>query len=83
VAIARALVNNPNLILADEPTGNLDTHSGLAIMQALADLHRQGRAVLVVSHDPRIARFATQTIHLLDGRVVDGELPEAVTEGVA
>jgi len=80
VAIARALVNNPNLILADEPTGNLDTQSGLAIMQVLADLHRQGRTVLVVTHDPRMGRFATQTIHLLDGRIVDGEAHEAVPD---
>jgi putative ABC transport system ATP-binding protein len=78
VAIARALVNNPHLILADEPTGNLDTQSGLAIMQVLADLHRQGRSVLVVTHDPRISNFATQTIHLLDGRIVDSGTPEAV-----
>jgi ABC-type lipoprotein export system ATPase subunit len=73
VAIARALVNNPQLILADEPTGNLDTHSGLAIMQVLADLHRQGRSVLVVTHDPRITRFATHTVRLLDGRIVSAE----------
>jgi len=73
VAIARALVNNPQLILADEPTGNLDTRSGLAIMQVLADLHRQGRSVLVVTHDPRITRFATHTVRLLDGHVVSAE----------
>ncbi len=78
VAIARALVNNPHLILADEPTGNLDTQSGLVIMQVLADLHRQGRTVLVVSHDPRMARFATQTIHLLDGCIVEGEAQESM-----
>jgi putative ABC transport system ATP-binding protein len=70
VAIARALVNDPAIILADEPTGNLDSQSGLQIMQLLADLHREGRTVVVVSHDPRIAHFATHTIRLLDGRVV-------------
>jgi putative ABC transport system ATP-binding protein len=70
VAIARALVNNPRLILADEPTGNLDTSSGAAIMQVLSDLHTSGRTVLVVTHDPRMTRFATHKIFLLDGRIV-------------
>jgi len=70
VAIARALVNNPQLILADEPTGNLDTASGASIMQLLSDLHQSGRAVLVVTHDARMVRFATHKIFLLDGRVV-------------
>ena len=73
VAIARALVNNPRLILADEPTGNLDTSSGAAIMQLLSDLHTSGRTVLVVTHDPRMIRFATHKIFLLDGRVVSEE----------
>ena len=79
VAVARALVNNPQFILADEPTGNLDTHSGLAIMQLLADLHRQGRTVLVVTHDARMARFATHTVRLLDGQVVTAEEYEAAS----
>jgi putative ABC transport system ATP-binding protein len=70
VAIARALVNDPSLILADEPTGNLDTSSGAAVMQLLSDLHRAGRTVLVVTHDPRMTRFATHKIFLLDGRAV-------------
>lgn len=70
VAIARALVNNPQLILADEPTGNLDTHSGAAIMQLLSELHRAGRTVLVVSHDMRVRRFSTHNLFLLDGRIV-------------
>ena len=70
VAIARALVNDPRLILADEPTGNLDTSSGVVVMQMLADLHRSGRTVLVVTHDPRMMRFATHKIFLLDGKQV-------------
>ena len=70
VAIARALVNDPRLILADEPTGNLDTSSGAAVMQLLSDLHNSGRTVLVVTHDPRMIRFATHKIYLLDGRSV-------------
>jgi putative ABC transport system ATP-binding protein len=73
VAIARALVNNPSLILADEPTGNLDTSSGAAIMQVLSDLHTSGRTVLVVTHDPRMTRFATHKIFLLDGQIVSEE----------
>lgn len=70
VAIARALVNDPKLILADEPTGNLDTTSGSAIMRALSELHNAGRTVLVVTHDPRMTRFATHKIFLLDGHIV-------------
>jgi len=70
VAIARALVNDPQLILADEPTGNLDTASGAAIIKVLADLHAQGRTVLMVTHDPRLTVFSTHTIRLIDGRVV-------------
>jgi ABC-type lipoprotein export system ATPase subunit len=73
VAIARALVNDPSLILADEPTGNLDTSSGVVVMQLLSDLHRSGRTVLVVTHDPRMMRFATHKIFLLDGKQVSEE----------
>jgi putative ABC transport system ATP-binding protein len=70
VAVARSLVNDPALILADEPTGNLDTASGASIMQLLAELHASGRTVLVVTHDPRMVRFATQRVFLLDGHTV-------------
>ena len=81
VAIARAMVNDPGLILADEPTGNLDSFSGVAVMQLLSDLHTSGRTVLVVTHDPRMMRFSTHTIYLLDGRVVsDVEYESAVLE---
>ncbi|MFZ5881610.1 MAG: ABC transporter ATP-binding protein [Chloroflexota bacterium] len=81
VAIARALVNNPTLILADEPTGNLDTTSGVTVMQMLSDLHRDGRTVLVVTHDPRMTRFATHKIFLLDGKVVsEAEYQSAALE---
>ncbi len=73
VAIARALVNDPHLILADEPTGNLDSQSGALVLQLLADLHKQGRTVLLVTHDPRLTRFASDIIRLLDGRIVSAE----------
>lgn len=67
VAIARSLVNDPPLILADEPTGNLDSTSGIGIMQLLSELNQSGRTILVVTHDPRMLPFATQKIFLLDG----------------
>jgi putative ABC transport system ATP-binding protein len=70
VAIARALVNDPQLILADEPTGNLDTHSGAVIIQLLGELHAQGRTVVMVTHDRRLTTFAGSILRLVDGRVV-------------
>jgi putative ABC transport system ATP-binding protein len=80
VAIARALVNDPQLILADEPTGNLDTSSGNSIMQLLAELHGQGRTVLVVTHDPRMSAYTTHTVHMLDGRIVsEADYQQAIT----
>jgi putative ABC transport system ATP-binding protein len=73
VAIARSMGNQPSIILADEPTGNLDTHSGYSIMQLLSELHRAGHTVVVVTHDPRMNHFSTNTIYLLDGQVVSEE----------
>jgi putative ABC transport system ATP-binding protein len=73
VAIARSMVNDPQLVVGDEPTGNLDTGSGNSIMQILADLHKAGRTVVVVTHDPRMTRYASHTVRLLDGRVVSEE----------
>jgi putative ABC transport system ATP-binding protein len=70
VAIARAVVNNPSIILADEPTGNLDTHSKEDIMGLLQQLHRQGATIVMVTHEPDLARRAGRVIHLQDGQIV-------------
>ena len=69
VAIARALANDPVIILADEPTGNLDSQSGAEILSVLDDLYRQGKTLIVVTHDDNIAGRAERTVHLLDGRI--------------
>lgn len=69
VSIARALVNDPVLVLADEPTGNLDSKSGAEIMVLLKDLHQKGTTIVMVTHDPEIAAYTDRTIHLLDGKV--------------
>jgi putative ABC transport system ATP-binding protein len=70
VAVARALAGSPSILLADEPTGNLDSKNGEAVMELLADLHRSGATICMVTHDDRFARAADRTVHLFDGRVV-------------
>jgi putative ABC transport system ATP-binding protein len=71
VAVARALVGDPSILMADEPTGNLDSKNGEAVMELLRDLHRNGATICMVTHDTRYASFAERTIHLFDGRIVE------------
>jgi putative ABC transport system ATP-binding protein len=73
VAIARALVNEPDIILADEPTGNLDTRAGLEVMATFQELNRRGKTVIVVTHDPEIAGMARRRVQIVDGRIVSNE----------
>jgi putative ABC transport system ATP-binding protein len=71
VAVARALAGDPSILLADEPTGNLDSTNGEAVMDLLRELHRGGATICMVTHDPRYARYADRTIRLFDGRIVE------------
>ena len=77
VAVARALAGKPAVLLADEPTGNLDSKNGESVMQLLADLHQGGATIVMVTHDTRFARHADRTIHIFDGRVVQEEVEQA------
>lgn len=72
VAIARAIVNDPSIILADEPTGNLDTNSGNDILSIFSELNEQGHTVIMVTHDPVVAKKANRIIHIVDGLIKDG-----------
>ncbi len=83
VAVARAIAGRPLMLLADEPTGNLDSKNGEAVMELLKELHREGATIVMVTHDPRYARHADRDIHLFDGQVVGderGASPEAARE---
>src|SRR6202022_877428 len=71
VAVARALGGNPSILLADEPTGNLDSANGEQVMDLLRELHRGGATICMVTHDPRYAKYAERGIHLFDGRIVE------------
>lgn len=73
VAVARALANDPAVLLADEPTGNLDTATGQQIMELLAELNRRGRTIIMVTHEAHIASYARRRIHMLDGRIESDE----------
>ena len=77
VAIARALVNSPSIILADEPTGNLDSRTSHIIMEELADLHRRGNTIIMVTHNPDLTSYASRVITMLDGRIDTDEQQRA------
>jgi putative ABC transport system ATP-binding protein len=78
VAVARAVAGDPLILLADEPTGNLDSINGEAVMDLLRELHKGGATICMVTHDPRYARHADRTVHLFDGRVVEEQQAQAV-----
>jgi putative ABC transport system ATP-binding protein len=82
VAVARALAGSPSILLADEPTGNLDSKNGEAVMELLSELHKEGATICMVTHDPRFARHADRQVHLFDGKVIaEGELsPEQLLQ---
>ncbi len=82
VAVARALVGQPLILLADEPTGNLDSRSGEQVMNLLNELHAGGATICMVTHDPRYLKYAERTIHLFDGQVVDETDPAAGSGGL-
>jgi putative ABC transport system ATP-binding protein len=73
VAIARALVNDPSVIFADEPTGNLDSKSGRQVMEILQNLHKEGRTIILVTHETFTAEHAERIIRILDGKIVSDE----------
>ncbi len=73
VAIARALVNNPKIIIADEPTGNLDSASSRLVMELLAEIHKSGNTVLMVTHNPELTRYATRVVYMHDGSIIHDE----------
>jgi len=80
VAIARALVNQPSIILADEPTGNLDSKSSHIIMEELSDLHKRGNTIVMVTHNPDLTTYASRVIHMLDGQIASDTKTPIVTE---
>jgi len=82
VAVARALVNNPSIILADEPTGNLDSKTGREILNLFEDLHRLGNTIILVTHEAEIANHAERVIHLLDGKISSDERKSQPSEVV-
>jgi putative ABC transport system ATP-binding protein len=78
VAVARAVAGEPSIVLADEPTGNLDSKNGEAVMELLRELHSSGSTICMVTHDAHYASHAERTIHLFDGRIVDDACPSVM-----
>jgi len=78
VAVARAIAGSPSILLADEPTGNLDSRNGESVMQLLSELHRSGTTICMVTHDPRYAPYAERTVHMFDGQIVRDEADAGV-----
>ena len=72
VAVARSLANDPEIILADEPTGNLDSKTGIKILEVLNDLNKEGKTIIIVTHDTKLAKYAKRTIMIKDGKVTGG-----------
>lgn len=83
VAIARALVNDPAIILADEPTGNLDTATGEMVMRTFQRMQRRGKTIILITHDPEVAAWADRTVHIRDGRLFSDEEERAYLAGLA
>jgi putative ABC transport system ATP-binding protein len=79
VAVARALVGEPSILLADEPTGNLDSANGEAVIEILRNLHRNGATICMVTHDPRYSQYADRTVRIFDGRVVEEQMQMAAS----
>ena len=79
VAIARALAGEPRFLLADEPTGNLDSHMAMSVMELISEINREGTTIIMVTHDPALAEMASRNVHILDGRVSNGVEDNKVT----
>jgi len=80
VAIARALAGEPRFLLADEPTGNLDSHMAMSVMELISEINRNGTTIIMVTHDPALAEMASRNVHILDGRVSNGDTDVKVAQ---